>query len=140
MADLSFRKLTPILQVEEIEPSIPFWEGLGFEKTVEVPHEDRLGFVIFQREGVEVMLQTLASMRADAPGLTPASTPSALLYFEVTGLDALIARAHELDVAVPERTTFYGARELFVRDPPGNLVGFAEHGVAAEQGGEADQG
>jgi hypothetical protein len=29
---------------------------------------------------------------------------------------------------VPERTTFYGARELIVRDPAGNVVFFAEHG------------
>jgi len=127
MSDLSFRKLTPILEVAEIESSIPFWEGLGFEKTVEVPHEDRLGFAMFQREGVEVMLQTLDSLRADNADLAVDEPPRALLYFEVAGLDELIARAADFDVAVPERTTFYGARELFVRDPAGNLIGFAEH-------------
>src|SRR6266852_3502350 len=29
-------------------------------------------------------------------------------------------------VVVPKRTTFYGATEIFVREPGGNLVGFAQ--------------
>jgi uncharacterized glyoxalase superfamily protein PhnB len=133
MSELSFRKLTPILQVDEIESSIPFWEGLGFEKTVEVPHQDRLGFAIFQREGVEVMLQTLASMRDDVASVAPERPPQSALYFEVTGLDELIERAGDFDVAIPERTTFYGARELFVRDPAGNVVGFAEFSASPSE-------
>jgi hypothetical protein len=28
---------------------------------------------------------------------------------------------------VPERTTFYGAREIIVRDPSGNVLAFAAH-------------
>jgi catechol 2,3-dioxygenase-like lactoylglutathione lyase family enzyme len=130
MSVLSFRKLTPILEVVAIEPCLPFWEGLGFVKTVEVPHEDRLGFAILQREGVEVMLQTLDALRADDAGLAIDEPPRALLFFEVTGIEELIARAADFDVAVPDRTTFYGARELFVRDPAGNLIGFAEMGQA----------
>jgi len=35
---ISMKKLTPILLVKEIEPSLPFWvDRLGFKKTVEVP-------------------------------------------------------------------------------------------------------
>ena len=44
-------KITPILVVEEIEPSLKFWvDKLGFAKTVEVPEGDKLGFVILQKE------------------------------------------------------------------------------------------
>jgi hypothetical protein len=35
--------------------------------------------------------------------------------------------APNLEVVVPERETAYGAHEIFVRDPAGNVVGFAEH-------------
>jgi hypothetical protein len=31
---------------------------------------------------------------------------------------------------VPERTTFYGAREIIVRDPAGNLIAFASREAA----------
>ncbi len=56
-------KITPILFVDEIEPSLEFWTG-------------RLGF-------------------------------------------------QNVEVAMPERKTFYGMREIVVREPGGNLVCFA---------------
>lgn len=50
----TMKKLTPVLAVDEIEPVLPFWiERLGFEKTVEVPQGDRLGFVIPARDGAD---------------------------------------------------------------------------------------
>ncbi len=51
------KRLTPILVVEEIEPSIEFWvDRLGFEKTMEVPEGDKLGFAAFAKDGFEVMV------------------------------------------------------------------------------------
>jgi hypothetical protein len=45
-----------------VEDCLPFWvDRLGFEKTVEVPDDDRLGFVIIERGAVEVMLQSQRS-------------------------------------------------------------------------------
>ena len=65
-------KITPILIVDEIEPSLNFWVAkLGFEKTVEVPEGDKLGFVILQKEGAEVMLQS-----RPASARTPAQPPT----------------------------------------------------------------
>ena len=62
------KKLTPLLAVEAIEPSLAFWvEALGFARTVEVPHDDALGFVILEKDGYEVMMQTIASIKADVP-------------------------------------------------------------------------
>ena len=50
------KKLTPVLNVETIEPVLPFWvDRLGCEKTAEVPHEDALGFVILKHGDVELM-------------------------------------------------------------------------------------
>ena len=50
-----FKKLSPVFVVEKIEPCLGFWQRLGFEKTVEVPHGDGLGFVILAAGPVEVM-------------------------------------------------------------------------------------
>lgn len=64
------KKLTPVLFVKEIEPVLPFWvQGLGFTKTAEVPEGNKLGFVILEKDGVEVMYQTYASVDKDLPSI-----------------------------------------------------------------------
>jgi uncharacterized glyoxalase superfamily protein PhnB len=122
----SMKKVTPVLMVEEIEPVLPFWvERLGFEKTVELPHEGRLGFVILVKGGVEIMYQTVASVRADVPPLADAPPASSFLFIEVDDLDEVAEALAGVPPIVPRRTTFYGADELIVRDPAGNAVTFA---------------
>lgn len=127
------KKLTPILYVERIEPSIPFWvDRLGFEKTAEVPHEDHLGFLILQKDGVEVMYQTRASVEADAPAVAEGLTMAgSLLFIEVDDLDWVDRALEGVERVVPRRKTPYGADEIFVREPAGNLVGFAQFGADA---------
>ena len=126
-ADAPMKKLTPILFVEAIEPCLPFWtERLGFEVTAEVPHEDRLGFVILTRGGVEIMYQTGASAEADIPGVTEGLVGApAMLFVEVDAIDPLEPALEGVEVVVPRRTTFYGMDEIFVRSPCGSIVGFA---------------
>lgn len=125
--DAMLRKLTPILYVEAIEPVLPFWtERLGFEITGQVPEGDRLGFVMMQRDGVEVMLQTRSSVEADAPALADTPMGGAMLFIEVRDLDSIVDALEGAEILVPRRTTFYGADEIFVREPGGNIVGFAE--------------
>src|SRR5512140_3329876 len=111
----TMKKLTPVLFVDEIEPCLPFWTALGFERTVEVPEGDRLGFVILAKDAVEVMYQSRASVRKDVPGL--AGEPSrAELYIEVSDLDAVAKGLAGAPVAVPRRKTPYGAEEIGVRE------------------------
>ena len=124
-----FKKLTPVLVVDSIEPLLPLWAALGFEKTVEVPHEDRLGFVILRSGPVEVMLQTAGSVRADEAGILegPRAIGAGLLFVEVEDLDAVARRIPKgTDVIVERRTTFYGSTEMIVRDAAGNAVIFAQ--------------
>jgi uncharacterized glyoxalase superfamily protein PhnB len=120
-------KITPILIVDEIEPSLDFWVGkLGFEKTVEVPEGDKLGFVILQKEGAEVMLQSRASIKKDAGQAAEAIfTAGSNLYIEVDNFGDALERVKGAEVVVPERTTFYGMREIWVREPGRNVLGFA---------------
>ena len=119
---ISFNKLSPVLIVDAIEPCLSFWtERLGFTKTVEVPEGDHLGFVILQKDGVEVMYQSRESVRKDIPPLadTPAGTT---LYIEVSDIAAAEKAVKGMEIVVPRRKTFYGAEEIGVREPGGNAV------------------
>ena len=124
---MKIQKLTPILIVDAIEPALPFWTGpLGYEKKVEVPHEGRAGFVLLARDGHEVMMQTRASIAADVPAVAKIDV-TCVLYMDVPSLDDAVAAVKGAEVLIPPRETFYGAREIFVRDAAGNVLGFAQH-------------
>ena len=129
-ATLTMKKLTPVLYVEEIEPALPFWEErLGFGRTAEVAHGDALGFIILERDGIELMYQTRASVAADIPAVADAQpTGGAFIFLEVDDLDAIDEALSDYDRVIPRRTTPYGADEIVVREPGGNLVIFAQFG------------
>ena len=123
------KRMTPILTVEAIEPSLPFWmDGLGFEKTMEVPEGEGLGFVSLEKAGMELMLQTRSSVEADVPALAEefARGPS-VLFLELESLEGMEEKLLSLGatVARPRRQTFYGADEVFFRSPGGHIVGLA---------------
>lgn len=123
---MNIKKVTPLLVVDRIEPSLGFYEKLGYMAVISVPHEDHLGFVLLAQEFGQIMLQTRSSLAADLPAVSRTGV-SSLLYVDVESLDtALLAAAGTSEVLVPTRTTFYGAREAFVREPSGQIIGFAE--------------
>jgi uncharacterized glyoxalase superfamily protein PhnB len=120
------KKLTPVLIVDQVEPCAEFWTGrLGFVRTAEVPHDGETGFVILQREGVELMYQSLASVASDNPAVA-AGPHGSVLFIEVDDLDAVEAALLGAEVVIPRRDMFYGMTELTVREPGGNLVVFAQ--------------
>jgi len=121
------KKLTPNLIVRRIETSLPFWvDRLGFEKVVEVPEGNELGFVILRRGNVEVMMQSVVSVEKDVPPIA-AGTHRAVLYLEVDDLAPIRTALRDWPEVIPERTTPYGAREIIVADPAGHIVFFASH-------------
>jgi hypothetical protein len=124
----TIKRVTPILYVDRIEPSIPFWvDRLGYARTAEVPHGDVLGFLILEKDGTEIMYQTRDSVLGDLPAVADAlAMRGTILFIEVQDL-AEVERAMEgVEIVVPRRTTPYGAEEIFVREPAGNVVGFAQ--------------
>ena len=126
-SEIEMKKLTPILQVDSIEPVISFWEDrLGFERTLAVPGETGLTFVAFKSGPVEIMYQTRAGIGDDLPQLLDMPMGGTLLFIEVDDIDAVEAALEGADIVSPRRTTFYGATEVAVREPGGNVVIFAE--------------
>ena len=122
---MTIKRITPVLFVPEIEPCLTFWtERLGFLKTAEVPEGSKLGFVMLQKDGTEIMYQ---SFEKDLPALaSPMRKGRAFLYIEVENLDAVKAAVKDAEIYLPERTTFYGAREFGIKDPAGHYVTFAQ--------------
>lgn len=131
-ADFKLKKSTPVLTVEKIEPSLPFWtETLGFTVATKVGGgeggEGPLDFAMLTRDDTEVMLQTASSLAGDKPSLAEeVRGDAAFLYMEVESLDAIIGKLRDVDIVVPKRDTFYGATEITVREPGGHYLTFAE--------------
>ena len=52
-------KMTPLLYVDQVENSLPFWiDGLGFEKVMGVEDEGKLLFALLRKGEQEVMLNS----------------------------------------------------------------------------------
>jgi uncharacterized glyoxalase superfamily protein PhnB len=117
-------KCTSVLVVNEVEPCVEFWVNrLGFTMTAEVPHEDGIGFAMLTKDGVELMYQSLASAQMD---LNETVLSKSALYLDVDDIDLTISQLDGVEVVVPKRVTSYGATEYWVREPGGNMVGFAQ--------------
>ncbi|MGH8172961.1 MAG: VOC family protein [Rhodanobacteraceae bacterium] len=129
MGNLALIKSTPVLLVEAIEPSLPFWqERLGFDRPVELPDEGqaRLGFAILTNGVVEVMYQTITSLEMDVP--QQAATyrgDKTHLFIEVEDLDSIAASLEGFEIVLPRRQTPYGSTEIGYREPGGHYVTFA---------------
>jgi len=130
---MNVKRITPVLFVKEIEPVLLFWvDKLGFTKTVEVPHGNKLGFVALQKGTTEVMYQTYASVGEDMPLLKEIDKGPTFLYIEVDNLDAVVSTLKSAKVVQPERTAFYGMREIGYQEPGGHYVTFAQPVAAAQ--------
>lgn len=128
------KKLTPVLFVAEIEPCVKFWtEQLGFQKTMEVPDGNKLAFAMLVKGNVELMYQSYASADKDAPAMSAiARKGPTFLYIEVDDLESIKAAVKGSEVVMPERTTFYGAREIGIKDPAGHYLTFAQFAAAPQ--------
>ena len=125
---LTVKRITAVLVVDAVEPSLAFWQTtLGFTKLADVPHGDVLGFAMLERDGYEVMLQSVASAKDDLPaGLATPPGTAAALFIEVSDLALIEHALGSYPLAMPRRKTFYGMHEIGVVEPGGHFVIFAQ--------------
>ena len=112
-ANVQAKRLTPVIFVEEVRPCLAFWtDVLGFEVTGEVPEGegDGLAYASVGSGTLELMYQTYAGVEEDLPAMAGRAT----------------GKLGALEIFQPERTTFYGAREIGLRAPCGTPVVLAE--------------
>lgn len=125
------KRLTPVMVVESVEPCIQFWtERLGFKAENQVPGADgKLVFASAAKDGIEVMYQTRASVLAEMPNAAAElNGHSVTLFITTQNLDAVESALAGAPVVKPRHKTFYGSTEIYVREPGGNMVGFAQFG------------
>lgn len=125
----SVKRVTSVLFVEDVEPCVKFWERLGFQRAMEVPDGANLAFAAVQKDGTEIMYQSFASAMKD-PSASPASkerlTSHAFLFIEVADLTPLMSALKGTKLEVEPHETFYGSKEVMVRDPGGHFITFAQ--------------
>ena len=123
------KQLTPVIVLDAVEPGIAFWiERFGFTLTNQVPGPDgKLVFASVEQDGLEVMYQTRASVIADQPAAAgELDGHSIVLFITVEDLDRVEQALAGAPVVKPRHKTFYGSSEIYVREPGGNTVGFAQ--------------
>jgi uncharacterized glyoxalase superfamily protein PhnB len=123
------KQLTPVLIVDAVEPCIKFWvDRLGFAVTNQVPAPDgKLVFASVQLGPVEIMYQTRASVVDEQPGSAKELMGhSVALFITVDNLDQVEKSLFGAPMVKPRHKTFYGSTEIYVKEPGGNTVGFAQ--------------
>jgi hypothetical protein len=127
MSKITFESLCPVLPVDSIESCLPFWvDALGFAEVARVPDGGDRVFSLLQSGAVTVMYQTRSSIEKDEPHLRETPLGRAALYLRVDDLAKVKEGLKDPDVLGSERETFYGMRELSVREPGGHVVTFAQ--------------
>src|SRR5690349_2937220 len=119
-------RATPVLFVDQVEPTRDFFTKLGFTVLFDVPEGDRLGFVGLEKDGVQVMVETRGNAN-EGHGIRELTRQSraAVVFIEVDNLDVVIAALATEKEIVERHTTFYGADEISFMAPGGHIVTFA---------------
>ncbi len=122
-------RFAPVMVVERVEPCIAFWvDRFGFAPENEVPGPDgTLAFASAKKDAIEVMYQSRASVLAQgADRAAGMDGHSVVLFIDVPDLNAVERAVAGAPVVVARHKTFYGTEEIYVREPGGNMVGFAQ--------------
>ena len=130
-SSLRLQRLTPVLVVDSVTECLPFWtDRLGFELTNHVPGPDgSMTFAILERDGIEVMYQSAASVLEDGTMTKEELAGHSVgLFITVYSLDDVEPHLAGAPVVKPRHLTFYGSTEIYVKEPGGNTVGFAQMG------------
>ncbi|MDJ0950356.1 MAG: VOC family protein [Alphaproteobacteria bacterium] len=130
------QKITANLMVADMGASLAFYcEVLGFSLSMGVspdreiltdgrPRAD-LVFALIVKDAAELMLQRRDSMTADVPAFPADAVPGGTftLYIRGEDADALAARLPAgVEVIKGPETSWYGMREIFIRDPDGYVL------------------
>lgn len=122
------KQLTPVIIADAVEPGVAFWtDRFGFKVTNQVPGPDgKLIFASVEKDGIELMYQTRASVLEDQPASADdLDGHSVALFITVDDLDEVERAVAGAPVVKARHETFYGSTEIYVREPAGNTVGFA---------------
>jgi catechol 2,3-dioxygenase-like lactoylglutathione lyase family enzyme len=129
--DFYFADLIPELMTSDVAESIAFYRMLGFEVAYERPEE---GFAFMHRGAVQIMLERITTDYHTAPMEKPFGRGT---HFQIAVdslapiVSALAGRGWPLQAGPEERwyrvrDSEEGQRQIWLRDPDGYLLRFAE--------------
>jgi uncharacterized glyoxalase superfamily protein PhnB len=129
------------MMVDDIHKTIAFYRStLGFEHVMSVPKdaeealfhydpERSLVYAVIKCGNIEMMLQERGSLMENVPAFESNAVTGGTLtfYFKTDDVDTLAAKVKGVCEIVRDlHDTFYGMREIYVRDPNGYVLGFAQ--------------
>lgn len=106
-----------------------FWtERFGFKVTVQVPEGEHIGFVALEKGEIELMYQTYSGAKAGAAGPLSEAVDQGptFLFMEVPDIQAAMRSLSGAEIVKPLYETFYGSKEVAVREPGGHFVIFSQ--------------
>ena len=132
--------LTPNLMSENVNQSVIFYrDRLGFRFLAgvltegdamagEFSADSPLQWAMLGRDGAQLMFQLRSSMAREYASFKDAPLgASATIYIEVADLDDLLAGlGGDVETVLPDHVTFYGMREMWIRDNNGYIIVLAE--------------
>ncbi|HZC06384.1 MAG TPA: VOC family protein [Ktedonobacterales bacterium] len=134
-----FTSLTPNLMVEDVAQTVAFYrDALGFAVTDTAPEQGAPVWATVRAGAVSLMFQARPSLEEELPVFAGRPIGGALtLYIGVDDADALYARVHDKAQVVKEPVTMpYHAREFYIQDPNGYILGFSSP-IASDQAADA---
>ncbi|GJL93626.1 MAG: hypothetical protein DHS20C05_00310 [Hyphococcus sp.] len=122
------KKATPILFVDDVQQSVDFFaDRLGFTKTMEVPYERGLQFAAVASNDVEIMFQASdVNDETFTKAELSARVGQGFIYFEIDDFEKIVEAVSDAEIVKDAHDTNYGAKEIYIREPGGNVLGFAK--------------
>ncbi len=129
--------LTPNLMCDDVNTAVAFYrDTLGFQFLAGMPWEGpmisadpdstALQWAMLMRDGAKLMFQARASLAQELPVFADQPLQASATFYlemELAQWQALVAEVSGVvEVVLPERTTFYGMCELWLRDCNGYVV------------------
>jgi lactoylglutathione lyase len=123
------KNLTPNLMVYNVNDTIDYYEtNFNFKLSQTVPDEGQFQWAMVKNNNVNLMFQSIDSLRNDLPQFEELEPGGGLtLFIEVENLEELYNNVKDnVEVIVDFHKTFYGMNEFSIRDLNGFLVTFAQ--------------
>jgi lactoylglutathione lyase len=126
---VQLKTLTPNVMVEDVNRTIEFYRDvLGFQVNATVPDQGQFDWASMKRDSVEVMFQSRSSLSGEIPAYADLPIGGALTFFvTMDGIQELYDKLKgKVTIVQDLHTTFYGMREVAIRDCNGYVLTFAE--------------
>ncbi len=138
--ETTMKKLNPNLMVKDVKETVEFYQNnLGFQLIMavpetqdgilnEIPEDKKVVYALVKNGDVEIMFQAEKSFKEDVPVLKDSQIgASCTFYIELENVENFYNSIKDkVDVVKELFTTWYGMKEVYIRDNNGYILTIAE--------------